>query len=387
MAAIIPHLETQKDPSATIAERALWTGTGNSRPGVGYAMSSHALSKDVLDRSHAELTQTAWVRQAAMESLLGRTYEVRAGDVDGKNKREVFLVLDKPVGTAPLWNPPGTGDARQFRLLSWTSKMGCPSFSLPAGPLEAGGACPGASAGQSIVPVEALRAGAQRVQRVTGETVRLDRAVCQFCYAEGGRYATSLLQYGALLRYIWARRALSDGSFVDVLRYAIAHAEFFLDGGTQGGNHYERETHPGRYFRLHDSGDFFSAEYLMAWRAVADAFPDITFWAPTRIWATSWGVDAVNEINHPARHIPNLVIRPSAYMVGSIPPRDLGPGWSKGTAVLGPSEPLSSYFECGAYRSDEPTKSCRNSIGPDGRLGCRACWRHGHDLEIAYRLH
>ena len=41
-----------------------------------------------------------------------------------------------------------------------------------------------------------------------------------------------------------------------------------------------------RYIRIHDSGDFFSVEYLRAWIAVAAENPDITFYAYTK--AVAW---------------------------------------------------------------------------------------------------
>ena len=199
----------------------------------------------------------------------------------------------------------------------------------------------------------------------------------------GGRYATSLIQYAQMLNYRWARNAVRDGSFVETMSYAVEHADYLLAGGRKQDNAYLRERFDGRFFRLHDSGDFFSEAYLEAWIRVAEAHPDVTFWAPTRIWATTWGVAAVNRLNV----TPNLVIRPSAFEVNANPPADLGPGWSRGTYVLRPGPDVEDSFECGAYRAVDQAKSCRNAVGPDGKVGCRACWSRGDDLEITYRLH
>jgi len=38
----------------------------------------------------------------------------------------------------------------------------------------------------------------------------------------------------------------------------------------------------GKYVRIHDAGDFYSAEYLQAWADIAQATPDVTFYAYTK---------------------------------------------------------------------------------------------------------
>lgn len=39
-----------------------------------------------------------------------------------------------------------------------------------------------------------------------------------------------------------------------------------------------------RYFRVHASGDFYSADYVMKWVEIARKVPDVTFYAYTRSW-------------------------------------------------------------------------------------------------------
>ena len=115
--------------------------------------------------SHSELLRTAWVRAGAAEVLIGRTITpMRTADVPFDVREhepdDVLLVLDKkvesPQAYAAMANP-----IQQVSLLTWTSKMDCPSYSLPAGPLGAGfnGSCPGATAGQSIVPETRRKVG------------------------------------------------------------------------------------------------------------------------------------------------------------------------------------------------------------------------------------
>lgn len=49
------------------------------------------------------------------------------------------------------------------------------------------------------------------------------------------------------------------------------------------------ESKQPKYFRIHDSGDFFNAVYATAWGEVAKLLPQIKFWAPTRRWQTHCG--------------------------------------------------------------------------------------------------
>jgi hypothetical protein len=199
MAAILPFLETQNDPAYTVEERQLFRdkrgGVRGAPKGLG-KLNTAALESEVLNSSHSTLLEMAWVRRAVELQLHGRQFHVQPGDISGANRREVFLVLDEPVGAVPPWDPPGEGTAKQFRLLSWTSKMGTPSFSLPAGAPAQGGSCPGAQAAQSIVPLHQLRAASEHVTRITGQTVDLSRTICQYCYAEGSRYGSAAIQYG-----------------------------------------------------------------------------------------------------------------------------------------------------------------------------------------------
>jgi intein/homing endonuclease len=250
------------------------------------------------------------------------------------------------------------------------------------------------------------------------------------CYATGGQYSTGQVQFAQLLRFLWARQAINfpaqapDGSmstaFVETMVYAINSADYKLGGGTVKGEGAEAtqdlppEPSGRRFFRIHDSGDFFEEEYLRQWKAVADRLPDITFWAPSRIWATSWGTDAVNRYNRDQR---NLIIRPSAYEVNEHGPENLGPGWAGPTTVIAVQQNLGMTPEreqyvydraarfppkmtgpdprytwnCQAYATEDQKHTCRKAVappgfgGPDGK-GCRACWVATDEI-VNYSLH
>ena len=201
------------------------------------------------------------------------------------------------------------------------------------------------------------------------------------CYATGGQYSTGQVQFAQLLRFLWSRQAISfnvqgpfgpSTAFVETMVYAINAADYRLDGGTVKGEGAEAtqdlppEPTGRRFFRIHDSGDFFEEEYLRQWKMIADRLPDITFWAPSRIWATSWGIDAVNSINSEPR---NFVIRPSAYEVNEPGPVDLGPGWAGPTTVIAVQQNLGMTPEREQYVSSIEHKSA-----PRGGTDPRYTW-------------
>jgi hypothetical protein len=437
MSAIKPHLEEQNDPSVSEAEteyfskktfeEKLAAGGAKGLDGV-YPVEAEAWGK--LQTAHSEQLRLGFSRKVTLRQL-----DKREVTVEGKQYRdgtgEVLLVLNEPVAGAE-WNAAGGGKNRKTDLLSWTLKMGCPSFSLPAGAPHMGGSCPGAQGGQSIIPTGDLLKGQEHVTRVTGLPVSLPDSVCERCYATGANYIYGSNVLGQSVRLNWVQAALRDKTFVDVMSWAVEHADYLTGGGLHGTGKtavaYGPENFPGvRFFRIHDSGDFFGPTYLKAWKAVANRFKSgpnrIIFWAPTRIWATNWGVDAVKAVNTlPGGEVDpdnNLIIRPSIYHVNEARPDvELGNGWSdwsvvfhqkvkgrllkfdKSTNTSGKpawkeptNAPVPFNWDCQAYSVDDEAHSCRNArgprstgVGPQGDTGCRACWL-APDASINYTEH
>jgi len=235
-----------------------------------------------------------------------------------------------------------------------------------------------------------------------------------------------------VLRYLWARQAIDvpalapDGSkstaFVETMVYAIDNANYRLGGGVikadpatgEPAQALPPEPTGGRFFRIHDSGDFFSPKYTRQWKQIADRLPDIKFWAPSRAWATAWGVDLVNEINSGPS---NFIVRPSIFEVDAMPPGPLGPGWAQWTTVIdakknagmtlareryvdsvehkgartGGKDPRYDW-DCRAYATDDAKHTCRKAVAPPelkatptGK-GCRACWLGPAEI-VNYSLH
>jgi hypothetical protein len=385
MAAILPHLEVpnQATPAEDAYDRCASTLHG---PTLGEDAPACPPVATVLADLHAGLLNMVFLRDAVNLDFQGRAFTVRAGDKAGGDQRSVYLVLDEQVGAGPPWSPSTDPKVRQYQLLSWTSKMNAPSWSIPAGAEQIGGSCPGAAAGQSVVE------GAERaikyvnigLGKPAGTPVNLAKAICQTCYATGGQYSTGHVQFAQNLRFAWVKEAIyvpaptpaeiraaevareagkaapppTSTAFIETMVYAIANANYELAGSARlnkktGLIDVEPPEPTGRkFFRIHDSGDFFNKDYLRQWKVVADRLPDVTFWAPSRIWATKWGVKAVNAINAPrppghpdlraaglAEDPLNLIIRPSGYEINEAGPVDLGDetlgnGWAAPTVVI-----------------------------------------------------
>jgi len=420
VAAILPHLELEHE--TTPDERRYWQCvTQAQEQGLSQIVPDCPTPDAIIDQAHAQLLQVAWTRRIIVDQLRDRTIRPY---YDG---RDIFLHLEGgPIG-GPLWNP--LTDIERTNLLSWTTKMAAPSFSLAAGSKVMGGSCPGATAGQSLVP-DSIRSEASKplIQVLKLKPVKLSFAICEFCYAEHGQYAAASVQLHQLLRKAWVQRALHEDihgnrtrpgdpqcAFVQLMIEAIENADYCRDGCRVD----KKEVLPEaqhwrrwRFFRIHDSGDMFSPEYLQGWKNIANHFhpqryqgshQPIRFWAPTRIWAVGPGmVETVNRINTPVEgEETNLVLRPSAYHIDQRGPggnqgRDpLGPGWAAPTVVLRHETVESGRkaqifdWQCEAYAAEDGP-NCRKANGLDQngakKRGCRTCWMHTTS-RVNYTLH
>lgn len=422
MAAILPHLEQEYE--TTPDERRYWqcvTEAQEQGMSLGEYRPDCPTPDAIIDQAHAQLLQVAWTRRIIVEQLQGKTIRPF---YDG---RDIFLHLEGDPVEGPMWNP--MTDIERTNLLSWTTKMAAPSFSLAAGSKAMGGSCPGATAGQSLVPNQVReRAAVPLIKVLKLRPVKMSFAICEFCYAEHGQYAAASVQYHQLLRRAWVKRALREdirgkttrpgdpsSAFVQLMIEAIEEAKYLRDGGRVD----DKEVLPEpeqwrdwRFFRIHDSGDFFEPEYLVGWKNIANHFhprnyqgphQPIRFWAPTRIWAQGRDmVRFVDKVNTPVQgEQSNLILRPSAYHIDQRGPGEnqgrspLGPGWAAPTVVLrhetveeGKKREVYDW-PCEAYAvQDGP--NCRKANGPDPRgvtqPGCRNCWMHPTS-RVNYTLH
>jgi hypothetical protein len=216
---------------------------------------------------------------------------------------------------------PGT----TVRLLTTTSKMPGPSWSLPAGR-----ACP----------------------RANGD-------ICRGCYAKKGCYRYDSTRKAQEARFKWTAQSMRTpegrATWIAVM----------VDGIRKTGN---------RYFRISDSGDLFNEPYARCWLEVCRMLPEVRFWIPTRAW---------QQPNHPLpvcdpllntllklAKLPNVTVRPSALDFGDHAPAV--PGLHAGSTAGMPD--VFRAFQCPAYAQG-------------GHCGeCRVCW-DAKDLPVSYKKH
>ena len=216
---------------------------------------------------------------------------------------------------------PGTS----VRLLTQTSKMPGPSWSLPAHK-----ACP-----------------------------RANGNICNDCYAEKGCYRFRGPKQAQSVRFTWTvecmRTPADRETWIAYMVDAI------------------RET-GCRYFRVHDSGDMFSVAYAECWLEVCKRLPEVLFWIPTRAWQMPAGplpvFDPLLNTLRKLASLTNVTVRPSALNFGDYAPFVSG-------LHAGSTAGMTDVFR--AYQC--PAKSQGNQCGD-----CRACWDQ-KTTPIAYQRH
>lgn len=271
-----------------------------------------------------------------------------------------YLVFDPPfeVKTRSGKSRP----QKKSTLFTWTTKMSCPSFSIPAGPPKNGGTC--AAATESVVAAEGSY---RKFHEDLAERDASKGYICNSCYCGKNNYLMYVgVTANQMAHLVWARREVRKGSFASRITQAIAAMAQDEDLAEL----LARKLVSAKFFRIHDSGDFFSPEYYTAWIDVCYALPYVKFWCPSRQWVfPKWR--ALFQ-NHPPPK--NLTLRPSALFIEARPPKI--PGLDAGSmSRLGDAE--KPIWNCPAYKSDE--HSCASA-------GCRVCWVSGR-TEVNYKTH
>lgn len=230
----------------------------------------------------------------------------------------------KASKTKILWNDQRAG------LLSWTSDMDAWSFSLPAG-----FACP------MIV-------------------ARDEDDICFGCYAQINRYNMPNVLRAQTIRHMWVKENLKENGVEWVAEVFIAAIR--KDVGAKG------------FFRVHDSGDFISPNYILMWQRVCQALPKIKFWFPTRSWdhTTKLSKNWRNALTALAA-LGNVTVRPSAIKYGDKSP-DVA-YLSRGTTVVKVDQDRFGAKLC-------PKTSKGGSCSDNN---CRSCW--GNRVDVAYLVH
>lgn len=231
------------------------------------------------------------------------------------------------------------------------------------------------------------------------------------CYASGGKYGEAVVQFSEVARLALVRAMLRTEETTErLITLLVRVIEETLTWKEQ-----DYKRHRIRPIRVHSSGDFFSPKYAEMWLEVArrlhhnaqeaaaqgdEDYVPVTLWAPTRThvvqgWYTFWA-----RQQQDGKIPPNFVIRPSAYSVGDPAPfiKRPSPTNSKGTSVLFEEDARSRLvkgqkgdgskfdWQCGVYALDKGSKTCLLAKAPDGKPGCRACWKFPN-MAVDYVVH
>ena len=202
---------------------------------------------------------------------------------------------------------PGTTNA----LLTETSKMPGPSWSLPAGR-----SCP----------------------RACGDICNEGN-----CYATKGMYAFANVKAAQEARFGWTRECLKTAEgralWVEVMVNAIQSVNV-------------------EYFRVHDAGDMFNVAYAEMWFQVISRLPEVKFWIPTRAWQLPGGMlpvfDPLMNTLRKIASLPNASVRPSALNFGEAAP--VVSGLHAGASAGNDAAP----YQCPAYKQDGNCGDCRH---------------------------
>lgn len=378
-----------------------------------------------LSVAHANLTRTVWIRRLLEQALSTRRYTVVQA-TEGTNAGELVFRLDRALPKNEIPWMPATRDWQEFALWGEAGKMACPTWDLPAGALEVGGACPGADAGQTVVTA------AKRLSQLTdaagnsvsrgghcgsafipnpppGSAKRIELrekdTICGQCYALEGQYPSPHVQAGEIIRYWWCQAMFDQGRQKEWVETMVRSMQLLRYPLTPQG------IMP---VRLHSSGDFFSIRYAEGWIEVANRLhaldPRVTMWAPTRTWAAQgWGTawpTLLGQLRTNGQAQPNLVVRASAYHVGDAAPTEVVAGNAKGSTSLlehdnqtgpldgGRSKDPRYEWNCQVYALEGKvdgagkriSKTCENADNPEGGVHCRVCWAHP-ELRVNYTTH
>ncbi|MBV6342999.1 GP88 family protein, partial [Candidatus Magnetobacterium casense] len=128
------------------------------------------------------------------------------------------------------------------------------------------------------------------------------------------------------------------------------------------------------YFRIHDSGDFWSTKYAEQWFEVAERLPKTKFWSPTRVCLRPDG--SVNEkwVNALNAAPDNMIVRPSSLYFEDFPPMiyGLSAGSTAATEVVS-----KAIWDCPVYKRKK--KTCVEAH-------CRLCWTNP-EVPVRYPTH
>jgi hypothetical protein len=195
--------------------------------------------------------------------------------------------------------------------LTGTSKMPCPSYSLPA---------------------QACKMGSKLVS--------IKGSVCEGCYALKGFY-----------RFKQGRNA-RDVRLASIYNPKWVSAMSFL----------VKNRKDNAFFRWHDSGDIQSIMHLGNIMTVAKNTPDTKHWLPTREYKL------LTDYVEGGLEIPsNMYVRVSTYMIDGVPPLEFA-------RKLNEHDNVEGFIGVSSVSKDKDEANCP-AYNQGGMCGdCRVCW-------------
>lgn len=408
---------------------------------VARRFAAHEIAMEVVGAGYKEVLKDGLYRLHLNRPLTkADLYEVliKSAMLFGTSRKEAIELVNR--GST---RPSKALVFRNYTMLGSTSKMGCYSFNLPAGPIDLLGNCPAASPG-FMYSTEDQRQRAQRAL-VAQLPIHVGNFICNGCYAIKGSYGnpnqTVHQQIKRILVEQWLDTPAPSGRYSSLfVETLIRHIGKTQELSVKRRKKVKRDrwwqiNHPN-YFRIHDAGDFYHPRYTEAWFEIIRSMPNVLFWAPTRMWAMRGLAYTVFQKGIPE----NLALRPSALHFGEMPPPVDNPSTPKasiyGMRVPGLSAPSGAartippgVWECPAMMhategggavpkliKEGPRKGqplidkagnvalmggmCARAHGPNSPLrggtdiedtpdrggGCRVCWRN-RDLQVFYHEH
>lgn len=305
-----------------------------------------------LDRARTYLPEK--ITEPTREQLVAY---MKSAETKDKDKSKAFTRVFTPAGVPKkVDRDKEKAMVKRVGLLTLTSKMGCYSFNMPAGPLAHGfgGTCPASRFGFPMLTTrERTRHG--QSEEFAQFAVDQESWLCSGCYGLKGLYGNPSMVFlmEARKQFIEGQLALDKRSGQDELVEIIVRAvrmgqvksiteRYFLK---QMGMQDESWAIPDpEYFRWHDVGDAWVPGWQEAIFRICEALdvqyvddelglrlPAVKFWQPTRMWMLKGSlIDEAKSGGIPR----NLSVRPSAAHFNQAPPKIAGLSAGSGSVCL-----------------------------------------------------
>jgi len=263
---------------------------------------------------------------------------------------------------------PRRWDATDKSLLGNTSKTGT-SFGLPAGRLGHSGTCPTCNQSE----------------------------VCKNCYTNSLNYHQPDVILGQLRRQAISQTPQFVPRMIRDIIYAATNKrksdleniskELRQKNGTSDQiSQAQRGFVTNFYIRGHDSGDFYSEDYIQKWIDIVqnvlntlkelglDDVIKIQYWFPTRVWTVKRFLAKLTELNS----LDGVSIRPSAFSYDESPPEIEGLAAGSNVTInnRGTCPSIENAFVNEEFGLDLP-HTCEG-------IGCRRCWQGREPISYSY---